>query len=61
MQVPETLPEEVLSKMHAPPKKDVPLANVDDLPNADGFLLATPTVCSTRQLACSTSKAALTF
>ncbi|ORY94823.1 NAD(P)H:quinone oxidoreductase, type IV [Syncephalastrum racemosum] len=42
-QVPETLPEEVLTKMHAPPKPDVPIITVDDLKEADGFLFGIPT------------------
>jgi multimeric flavodoxin WrbA len=42
-QIPETLPAEVLEKMHAAPKPDVPLADVKDLPNADGFLIGFPT------------------
>ena len=42
-QVSETLPEGVLAKMHAPPKPDVPLLDVHDLPKADGFLFGFPT------------------
>jgi NAD(P)H dehydrogenase (quinone) len=42
-QVPETLPEVVLEKMHAPPKPDVPIVDVHDLPAADGFVFAFPT------------------
>lgn len=42
-QVPETLPEEVLGKMYAPPKSDVPVLEVKDLPTADGFLFGFPT------------------
>jgi len=42
-QVPETLPEVVLEKMHAPPKPDVPIVDVHDLPSADGFVFAFPT------------------
>eukprot|EP00884_Botryococcus_braunii_P016104 jgi/Botrbrau1/3177/Bobra.37_2s0007.1 len=42
-QVPETLPEEVLEKMHAPPKPDIPIITVDELPNADGFAFGFPT------------------
>lgn len=42
-QVPETLPEGVLQKMHAPPKPDVPIVDVHDLPSADGFVFAFPT------------------
>ena len=38
-QVAETLPKEVLEKMHAPPKpEDVPVISVDQLPEADGIL-----------------------
>ncbi|KAL1935606.1 hypothetical protein VTP01DRAFT_4746 [Rhizomucor pusillus] len=37
-QVPETLPAEVLEKMHAPPKPDVPIITVDQLKEADGFM-----------------------
>ena len=43
LQVPETLPEGVLQKMHAPPKPDVPIVDVHDLPNADGYVFAFPT------------------
>ena len=43
MQIPETLPAEVLAKMGAPLKPDVPLADVHDLPNADGFIIGFPT------------------
>lgn len=43
-QVPETLPAEVLGKMHAPPKNDaVPLIDVHTLPEADGYLFGFPT------------------
>ena len=43
-QVPETLPTDVLEKMHAPPKaSDVPVITVDQLPEADGFLFGVPT------------------
>jgi NAD(P)H dehydrogenase (quinone) len=43
-QVQETLPEEVLAKMHAPPKAgDVPIVTLDDLKNADGILWGIPT------------------
>ena len=45
-QIPETLPEEVLAKMHAAPKPDVPLADVHDLPNYDGLLIGFPTRCA---------------
>ena len=43
-QVAETLPKEVLEKMHAPPKaSDVPVITTADLPRADGFLFGIPT------------------
>ena len=41
--VPETLPEDVLEKLSAPPKPDVPVITVDDLKEADGFLFGIPT------------------
>ena len=44
-QVPETLPEEVLGKMHAPPK-DANIPTLDDpetLMGYDGFLFGIPT------------------
>ncbi|RKP11736.1 NAD(P)H:quinone oxidoreductase, type IV, partial [Piptocephalis cylindrospora] len=42
-QIAETLPEEVLTLMHAPPKPDVPIFNPADLPSYDGFLFGIPT------------------
>ncbi|KAJ0409903.1 hypothetical protein P43SY_005797 [Pythium insidiosum] len=42
-QVPETLPADVLAKMHAPPKKDHPIATSDVLKQADGILFGIPT------------------
>ena len=43
-QVPETLSDEVLEKMHAPPKDDsVPIITANDLPNADGIIFGIPT------------------
>ncbi|PIA19278.1 flavodoxin-like protein [Coemansia reversa NRRL 1564] len=42
-QIAETLPEEVLEKMYASPKADIPIINIDDLPEADGFLFGFPT------------------
>ncbi|KAI5898148.1 flavoprotein WrbA [Schizophyllum commune H4-8] len=42
-QVPETLPKEVLDRMHAPPKPDYPIASADTLRNYDGFLFGIPT------------------
>ncbi|GFZ07478.1 Quinone reductase family protein [Actinidia rufa] len=42
-QVPETLPEEVLTKMSAPPKSDVPIIMPGELAEADGFVFGFPT------------------
>ncbi|KAI8320849.1 flavoprotein WrbA [Martensiomyces pterosporus] len=42
-QFPETLSGEVLSKMHAPPKSNIPVITVDKLTEADGFLFGFPT------------------
>ncbi|PPR05232.1 hypothetical protein CVT24_010338 [Panaeolus cyanescens] len=42
-QVPETLPEEVLGKMHAPPKREFPIATPKTLNNYDAFLFGIPT------------------
>ncbi|KAI0495156.1 hypothetical protein KFK09_025305 [Dendrobium nobile] len=42
-QVPETLPEEVLDKLGAPPKSDVPVITASELPEADGFIFGFPT------------------
>ena len=42
-QVAETLPEEVLAKMHAPPKSDVPVITAAQLAEADGILFGVPT------------------
>ena len=42
-QIPETLPAEVLAKMHGAPKPDVPLVTTAALTEADGFLLGFPT------------------
>ena len=39
----ETLPEEILAKMHAAPKPDVPIIDAHDLPNADGLMFGFPT------------------
>lgn len=41
--VAETLPEEVLGKMHAPPKSDYPIITPDILKGYDAFLLGIPT------------------
>ncbi len=45
-QVPELLSDEILAKMHAPPKPNVPVLDVHDLPNADGFIFGFPTRCA---------------
>jgi NAD(P)H dehydrogenase (quinone) len=43
-QVAETLSDEILTKMHAPPKnKNIPIIRPDQLPEADGFLFGMPT------------------
>src|SRR2546426_266694 len=42
-QIAETLPEEVLTKMYAAPKKDHPIATPDVLKAADGILFGFPT------------------
>ncbi|KAL4337466.1 hypothetical protein AHAS_Ahas12G0113000 [Arachis hypogaea] len=39
----ETLPEEVLGKMGAPPKSDVPIITPNELPEVAGLLLGFPT------------------
>ncbi|KAK7034626.1 flavodoxin-like fold protein [Paramarasmius palmivorus] len=42
-QVPETLPEDILAKMHAPPKPSYPVISAADLPQFDAFLFGIPT------------------
>jgi len=42
-QIPETLPKEVLEKMHAPPKSDYPEITAADLEKYDAFLFGIPT------------------
>jgi len=42
-QIPETLPEEVLTKMHAAPKPDYPIASADTLTQYDAILFGIPT------------------
>ncbi|KAJ1948332.1 hypothetical protein FBU59_001645 [Linderina macrospora] len=42
-QFPETLSDEILGMMHAPPKPDIPVITVDKLTEADGFLFGFPT------------------
>jgi len=41
--VPETLPEKVLQKIHAPPKPDYPIITPDILTTYDAFLFGIPT------------------
>ena len=41
--VAETLPQEVLTKMYAPPKPDYPVITPDKLLNYDAFILGIPT------------------
>lgn len=41
--MPETLSPEVLAKMHAPPKPDVPVITTTALKEADGVLFGIPT------------------
>lgn len=41
--MPETLPQEVLLKMGAPPKSDVPIITPAQLAEADGLLFGFPT------------------
>ncbi|EIW77478.1 hypothetical protein CONPUDRAFT_168357 [Coniophora puteana RWD-64-598 SS2] len=42
-QIPETLPAEILAKMHAPEKPQYPIIDVANLPNFDAFLFGIPT------------------
>lgn len=42
-QVPETLSDEILTKMHAPPKPDYPIATNETLTKYDAFLFGIPT------------------
>ncbi|PPQ72863.1 hypothetical protein CVT26_003487 [Gymnopilus dilepis] len=42
-QVPETLPENILNLLHAPPKPDYPIATPETLTQYDGYLLGIPT------------------
>jgi len=42
-QIAETLPAEVLTKMHAPPRKDIPNATPEDLAAADAIIFGIPT------------------
>ena len=43
LRVSETLSEEILGKMHAPPKSDIPTITPDILKTYDAFLLGIPT------------------
>ncbi|PWA66142.1 NAD(P)H dehydrogenase (quinone) FQR1 [Artemisia annua] len=43
-QVPEILSEEVLKKMSAPPKSDVPVITPNELGEADGYIFGFPTL-----------------
>ncbi|KAJ2351901.1 hypothetical protein IWW50_001034 [Coemansia erecta] len=42
-QIAETLSDEILEKMHAPAKADIPIITADKLPEADGYLFGFPT------------------
>ncbi|KAK2464695.1 hypothetical protein APHAL10511_003271 [Amanita phalloides] len=42
-QVPETLSQEILTLMRAPPRPDYPIMTVETLPKFDGYLLGVPT------------------
>ncbi|KAF5364617.1 hypothetical protein D9758_005631 [Tetrapyrgos nigripes] len=42
-QIPETLPQEVLTAMHAPPKPNYPIISAEQLPQFDAFLFGIPT------------------
>ncbi|KAJ1902309.1 hypothetical protein LPJ66_000069 [Kickxella alabastrina] len=42
-QIAETLSEDILTKMHAPPKPDLPTIVASQLPEADGYLFGFPT------------------
>ncbi|KAG9237102.1 flavoprotein-like protein [Amylocarpus encephaloides] len=43
LQIPETLPQEVLTKMHAPAKPEFPIADAKALESYDAFLFGIPT------------------
>lgn len=43
LRIAETLPQEVLTKMHAPPKSDYPVITTEILKEYDGFLFGIPT------------------
>lgn len=41
--VPETLSQEILTMVKAPPKPDYPIMTIENLPNFDGYLFGIPT------------------
>jgi len=41
IRIPETLPEDVLKKMYAAPKPDIPVASPDTLTQYDAFIFGT--------------------
>lgn len=41
--IPETLSQEILTKMHAPPKPSYPIITPDDLVTLDGLIMGIPT------------------
>lgn len=43
IRVPETLPQEVLTLMHAPAKPDYPVLTLDKFTTYDGFVFGIPT------------------
>jgi len=43
LRIPETLPQDVLTKMHAPPKPDYPVISPAELAQFDGILCGIPT------------------
>ncbi|KAI0253003.1 1,4-benzoquinone reductase [Lactifluus subvellereus] len=42
-QIAETLPQEVLTKMHAPPKPNYPILSPNEIGQFDGFIIGVPT------------------
>ena len=42
-QVAETLPQDILEKLHAPPKPSYPVIDPTDLPQFDAFVFGVPT------------------
>lgn len=41
--IPETLPDDILTKLHAPPKPIYPVITAEQLPDFDAFLFGIPT------------------